>query len=111
MVSKARYILANNPSGTSCGNNSAHFRPEISVVVGALPSPSSRPGLAWEAAGDDVRREVAGLVVSEGEDVVELRDVGPVLGEPVPAGGVSLDEGDGGRKSSKLEPKREASDA
>jgi hypothetical protein len=85
-----RHVLSQDPSGPEFGHNSAHLRPEVTVVCRARTASTGGlgEGLTGEPATDDVHKgEVMGAHVA---DVGEPGDVGPVLGEDTLGKGVDL---------------------
>jgi hypothetical protein len=106
---KTRHILAKHPSRPSSGNKSAHFRPEIAVVVSSALLSGDRPGLAWEASADEVSR--SNCIGAQLPHVVEDRHVGPVLAQHALAERIALAERHGRREAGPLQPESKAANA
>jgi hypothetical protein len=60
-VDETSNVLANDPSGPDSRNDSAHLRPEISVVFRATSLPGVAEWLAGESSDDDVGDPGGGL--------------------------------------------------
>ena len=89
-------IFANGPSGSRECNNSAHFRPEVTVIRLSSLLACDAEGLAGEAAADEVNgTEPTQSVCVNGVDVVEAGDVGPMLAKNGSAVFVALTERNG----------------
>lgn len=110
-VDEAKHVLTNDPAGPQLGNNAAHFRPEVTVILCASLLPGGGKGLAGEAARDqvngaDVEFKEGGA--GEGANVVIDRSVRPVFVEDGAAERVAVAEGDGPDAPCPAGGKREA---
>jgi RNA 3'-terminal phosphate cyclase len=52
-IDDSRHILTKHPSGPDFRYNSAHFRPEVTVIFLASALPGDRKGLAGESPGNN----------------------------------------------------------
>jgi hypothetical protein len=94
-------VFANNPSGSCECNDAAHFRPEVAVVLFAFLLSGDAEGLTGEASADEIdsSKPTQSLCV-KGVNVVEARNVGPVLAQNGSAVFISLAEGNGSHPGS-----------
>jgi hypothetical protein len=53
-IDDSRHIFTKHPSGPEFPYNSAHFRPEVTVIVLASVLPGNGERLTWESAGNNV---------------------------------------------------------
>lgn len=105
---EANNVLANNPSGSRECNNSAHFRPEISVVPPARLTAGDAPRLTRESATDEIdSSELSQSICVKAADVLEARDVRPMLAQDGATIWIDFAEG-GDAHSGALEAERHA---
>jgi hypothetical protein len=105
-VDDASNVFTNDPSGLGLRNNSAHFRPEVTVILLASALPGVREGLAGEASGKHVNPGRAGSA----SDVSVIRDTWPMLSQD--GGGIGVNFGESnGSESLALKGKAESADA
>jgi hypothetical protein len=104
-------VLTKDPSGSRECNNFAHCRPEVTVVSLCKLFPCVAEGLAGESSAHEVdSSELSQSTCVKGADVIEARDIRPVLPKDGAAELVGLAECDGSHSCS-LESKREAANA
>jgi hypothetical protein len=102
-------VFTNDPSGSRECNNSAHLRPEVTVVFLGFLVTGDAEGLAGEASADEINRsEPTQSVCIDSMDILEAGDARPVFGEDGSAELISLTEGNGSHPSA-FESKAESS--
>lgn len=72
----SRHVLAKHPIGSCLRNNSAHLRPEVTVILRASALPGATERLARKSPCDDV-----GADAFDVSDVAIVGHVGPVAFE------------------------------
>ena len=53
-IDDTRHVFTKDPSGSDFRNNSAHLRPEVTVILLAAALPGNTEGLAGESSGNNV---------------------------------------------------------
>jgi hypothetical protein len=111
--SETRNILSDDPIWSEFSNEPSEFVPETtSFAVETGAAARLRNVLAGEAAGDEIDGNSIGSKALRGErsDVIEDRNLGPVMGKDAPAEIVGLAERDGSHSGS-FEPEAEAANS
>jgi hypothetical protein len=96
-------ILSNDPSGSDFANNSAHFRPEVTVIRFACAPPGVTERLTGVSSTDEFDSSDSILIQSiccKGSYIVIAGDSGPVFCEDGAAVGVDLAERDSSHSGS-----------